>query len=147
MAHLRKQIRDNIVTVLTNLTTTGARVFASRVYPLASDKMPGLCIYTGSETIENATIHSPRTQMRTMEVMVEAYAIATSALDDTLDQICLEVEEKLALDVTRGGKAKDTKVIQIETEFAGDGEKPAGIARITVEVLYAAKENDLEVAV
>lgn len=147
MAHLRKQIRDNIVSVLTSLPTTGTRVFASRVYPLASDKMPGLCIYTNSETIENATVTLPRTQMRTLEVMVEAYAIATSALDDSLDQICLEVEEKLALDVTRGGKAKDTKITQIETEFAGDGEKPAGIARMTVQVLYAAKENDLEVAV
>ncbi len=144
MAHIRKQIRDNIVSVLTSLTTTGTRVFASRVYPLATDKMPGLCIYTNAETVENATILRPRTQIRTLEVMVEAYAVATSALDDTLDEICLEVEEKLALDTTRGGKAKDTKVTQIETEFAGDGEKPAGIARITVEVLYAAKENDLE---
>lgn len=147
MAHIRKQIRDNIVSVLTGLATTSTRVFASRVYPLASDKMPGLCIYTNSETIENSTIHSPRTQIRTLEIMIEAYAIATSALDDTLDQICLEIEQKLALDITRGGKAKDTKVMQIETEFAGDGEKPAGIARITVEVLYAAKENNLEVPV
>jgi hypothetical protein len=30
MAHLRKQIRDNVVTAVTSLSTTGARVYASR---------------------------------------------------------------------------------------------------------------------
>ena len=35
MAHLRKQIRDNVVTALTGLSTTGSRVYGSRVYPMA----------------------------------------------------------------------------------------------------------------
>jgi len=147
MSHLRKQIRDNIITPVTGLATTSTRVYASRVYPLASDKMPGLCVYTNTEEIEFSTLNRPRVQTRILEVTVEAYALAISGLDDTLDQICLEVEEALDADVTRGGKAKETKVTSIETEFSGDGEKPAGIARITVEVTYQCRENDLEVAI
>lgn len=146
MSHLRKQIRDNIITTVTGLSTTSTRVYASRVYPLASDKLPGLCVYTNGETIEMSTLNKPRVQTRTLEVTIEAYALAVSGLDDTLDAICLQVEEALDVDVTRGGKAKDTQVTSIETEFSGDGEKPAGIARITVSVMYQCRENDLETA-
>ena len=52
MAHLRKQIRDNVVTALTGLSTTGSRVYASRVYP----NLPGLCVYTKSESVEILTM-------------------------------------------------------------------------------------------
>jgi hypothetical protein len=45
LAHLRKQIRDNVVTALTGLSTTGSRVYGSRVYPMAAANLPGLCVY------------------------------------------------------------------------------------------------------
>lgn len=147
MAHLRKQIRDSIVTAVTNLATTGARVYRTRVYPLASGKLPGLCIYTGSETSEADTLTRPRIKTNRLEVMVEAYASAVTNLDDTLDQICTEVEEALVVDVTRGGKAKDTVITGTEIEFSGDGEKPVGVARMTVLVTYQYRENDVETAV
>ena len=51
MAHLRKQIRDNFVTALTSLSTTGSRVYASRVYPMAAANLPGLCVYAKSEEV------------------------------------------------------------------------------------------------
>lgn len=40
MAHLREQIRDRVVTDLTGLTTTGSRVFRSRIYPLENNDLP-----------------------------------------------------------------------------------------------------------
>lgn len=147
MSHVRKQIRDNIVTTLTGLATTGSKIYKTRVYSLADGKLPGLCIYTGSETMEASTLTRPRTKTRVLEVFVEAYASAVSNLDDALDQICVEVEEALALDVTRGGKAKDTVVTAAEIEFSGEGEKPVGVARLTVTVTYMTKENDVETAV
>ena len=42
--HLHKQIRDALVTKLTGLTTSGARVYANRLYPLDSANLPGLRI-------------------------------------------------------------------------------------------------------
>jgi len=40
--HLHKQIRAALVTKLTGLATSGARVYANRLYPLDSANLPGL---------------------------------------------------------------------------------------------------------
>lgn len=142
MAHKRKLIRDNIVTALTGLTTTGSRVYASRVYPLDAGKIPGLCVYSKSESSEYLTISSDRTIRKTASFAIEAYAKATDNTDDVLDQICLEVETALAADRTRGGYARDTRVLAFESKFSGGGEQPVAVAEITVEVMYIATEME-----
>ena len=146
MSHLRQLIRSNIVTTLTGLTSTASRVYASRIYPLEQGKLTGLCIYTSSESIEYTTISPPRRQNRILQVTIEIYASATSNLDNTLDTSCKEIEEALYTDLTRGGYAKDTRVVSFETEFNGDGEKPVGVGRLTVEVIYSNRENEVESA-
>ena len=144
MAHLRKQIRDRVVTNLTGLTTTAARIYTSRVYPMGSENLPGICVYTKSESVETTTMKTPRTQARLLTLTVEGYAAATSNLDNTLDQISLEVEEALAGDVTQNSLAKDTRVVAVETDFSDEGEQPIGAVRIDVEIDYVVAENDLE---
>jgi len=52
MAHVRQSIRDNAVTAVTGLSTTGSNVFHSRVYPLGTNKLPALCVYSNAETFE-----------------------------------------------------------------------------------------------
>lgn len=146
MAHVRKSIRDNITTTLTGLTTTGSRVFQTRLFPLATAKLPGLCIYTRSETTEYATVGRPRTQIRELEVLVEAYVKGTASLDNTLDTIAVEIEEALYTDVTRGGYAKDTQITSFEVDYDGEGDQSVGVARFTISVTYATVENDIEAA-
>ena len=146
MAHLRKQIRDNVVTALTGLSTTGSKVYASRVYPMAAANLPGLCVYARSEEVETTTITRPRTQFRTLTLSVEGFVVATSGLDNALDAISLEVEEALAVDPSRSNLAKDTRVETIEAEYVDEGEQPVGTIRIDVAVEYAALETDLETA-
>lgn len=143
MAHVRKLIRDNIKTTLTGLTTTGSNVFASRVYPIQSARMPGLCIYTSSEQIEALTIKPPRGLIRSLEVSVEAY-IENALPDDVLDTISAEIEAAMAADITRGGNAKDTKLTSFEADFAGEGEKPVVVGRFIYEILYSTTEADAE---
>jgi len=146
MAHVRKSIRDNIKTTLTGLTTTGSRVYQTRLFPLATAKLPGLCIYTNSEVTDYSTISPPRTQIRQLEVMVEAYVKGTASLDDTIDTIAVEVEEALYADLTRGGNAKDTQVTGFDVEYDGDGDQSVGVARFTIAVTYVTVENDIEAA-
>jgi hypothetical protein len=146
MAHVRKQIRDNIVTTLTGLTTTGSRVYRSRVYPVADNKLPGILIYTDSEEVETATINPPRTQLRTLTVRIEAFVKGVSNFDDDIDTITEEVEEALAADLTRGGLAKDTRITDFSVEFSGDGDQPVGVGQISVEVDYSTRENDVGTA-
>ncbi len=148
MAHVRKQIRDAVVTRVTSLTTTGANVYRSRFYPIAAPKLPGLLVYTLNEGVETTTITKPRTKMRSLDVVIEGYAIANSNLDNTLDQISLEVEEAMATDTTFGGLAKDSTLVSVEVEMnAGEGEQVSGYVRLTFTVVYATSETDAEVAV
>ena len=56
--HLRQQIREQIGTTLTGLTTTGSNVFQSRVYQLEDSNLPALLIYTKSEESEPVVIGS-----------------------------------------------------------------------------------------
>jgi hypothetical protein len=146
MAHVRKQIRDAIVTATTGLTTTGSNVFRSRIYPLEQTKLPGLCIFTRSEAVEFDTLTMARSINRVLDVMIEAYVSATANYDNTLDQIAVEVEEALAANVTLGNLAKDTQVTAFEADFSGDGEQPVAIGRFTVTVQYRTAENDVETA-
>lgn len=146
MSHLRQLIRSNIVTTVTGLATTGSRVYQTRIYPLEQSKLPGLCVYTRSETTEYTTISPPRRQERTLDVVIEIYASATTNLDNTLDTVSAQIEEALSADLTRGGYAKDTKVIAFEADFDGSGEQPVGVGRLTVQVTYSNRENEVESA-
>ena len=146
MSHVRKLIRDDVVTTLTGLTTTGSNIYRSRVYPLSASKLPGITIYTKSDASEYATNVRPRTILRTLTVVVEAYVQALSDYDSQLDTIAVEIEEALAVDVTRGGYAKDTRIVAFDAEYNGDGDLPVASAVFTIEVLYSTLENDAETA-
>jgi len=147
MAHVRKQIRDAIVTATTGLSITGSNVFRSRIYPIEQTKLPGLCIFTKSEAVEFDTLTMSRSVNRVLDVTIEAYVSATTNYDNTLDQIAVEVEEALAADPTLGSLAKDTQVTAFEADFSGDGEQPVAIGRFTVTVQYRTSETDVETAV
>ena len=146
MSHVRQQIRDDIVTTLTGLTTTGSNVFRSRIFPLEETNLPALCIYTKSEASEYDTIGLPRAVNRVLDVAVEAYVKGVSNYDNTLDTIAVEVEEAIAADITLGGVAKDAQITAFEADFAGDGEQPVAVGRFTITVEYRTVENDVETA-
>lgn len=146
MAHVRKQIRDAIVTAVTGLTTTGSNVFRSRVFPIETTKLPALCVYTKSEAVDFDTLTINRSIMRNLEVMIEAYVSGTSNYDDDLDTIAVEVEEALSADVTLSGISKDLQVTAFEADFVGDGEQTVAIGRFTVAAVYRTAENDVETA-
>lgn len=146
MAHIRKLIRDNIETALTGLSTTDGRVYKTRVYPIAENRLPGLAIYTREESIEYATITKPRTQMRSLVVSVEIYVKGQADYDDELDQIASEIEVALYSDPTRGGYAKDTMVTSFDCDFSGDGDQPVARATMQISVDYVTLENNPEAA-
>lgn len=149
MAHVRKSIRDNIVTAVTSLSTTGARVYRSRIYPLeTASNLPALCVYSLREVSEADTMGgSSRRLARECDYVIEAYVRGKTNYDNTLDTICVEVEEALAADLTRGGSAKDTILESTEFEFSGEGDQPVAMARLTYRCLYLTATNDVETAI
>lgn len=144
--HIRQAIRENIETTITGLTTTGANVYASRVYPIGVAKLPCLLVYTKDETSEFITTRPPRQVERNLTVTVEAYVRAAINSDDTLDTITAEVEAALATDITRGGNARDTMITGVDIDFNGDGDLPVATATLTVNVHYITMEGNAEVS-
>lgn len=138
--HLHKQIRDALVTALTGLATTGSRVYANRLMPMADANVPGLRIALDSEESNVLTMHQPHTQDRTLNLVVECCAKAATGLDDTLDQISKEVETALSAGITISG-------INLQVLYAGMTfsdeliDKPVGIKALRFAIPFAAMNN------
>jgi hypothetical protein len=146
-AHLRKQIREAIATAVTGLTTTGARVFQSRVYPLEETDFPALRIYTPSEQSRRETIHAPALMSRTLLLRVEGVCRATADVDDTLDLIAKEVEIALAMPCAAlAGIASFLTLVATDIQIDSEGQQPTGAIALTYEVLYHSFENAPDVA-
>ena len=148
MSHIRQQIRERFATDCTSLTTTGARVFQSRVYPVQVAELPGLLVYTTSETSEvyEAGTTGTRSIKRNLTVVVEAFAQHLTALDDTLDTITKEVETAIANSSGLDALCEDWFLESTEISLLGDAEKPTGKASLSFNVTYFNIENDPETA-
>lgn len=137
MPHVRKLIRDAIVARLNNLTTTGARVFPGRVYPLDdATELPGLLVYLEDEVVDGAaSIGVKRLHEREPDLFVEACFKDLASLDDKGDTILSEVETALGPGAALGG-AKYVMLTGVEFDRDGQGDKPAAKMRIRFKVLY-----------
>ena len=145
--HLRRQIREAVASAVTGLTTTGSRVFQSRLYPLAETDLPCLLLRTQSESSESVSLPAPRLLQRTLRLHVTAVARAVDDLDDTLDLICQEVEAALAMPCAAlGGVAKLITLSGTEIDLRGESEQPIGQADMAFDVVYMAAENAPDVA-
>lgn len=145
--HLRRQIREAVATAVTGLTTTGARVFQSRVYPLQDAELPALLVYSRSERSEPITIHPSRVIQRELQLEIVAVAKATADLDDTLDGICKEVEVALAMPLAGiASLARTIALLGTEIDMQGTSEKPTGRATLTYQIDYFNQENAPDVA-
>jgi hypothetical protein len=123
--HARQQIREAVATALTGLTTTATRVFQSRMRPASDSQVPCLLITCDSELIES-TVQSR--QQRELTLTIQGIAKGTTTLDDTLDQIALEVETALQAAGSLGGKVPGGLVLQRhQVEFDDSLDKPVGV--------------------
>lgn len=143
--HVRQQIREAIGTLLTGLSTTGARVHQSRVFALApATELPCILIYTLQEA---TALDSFCQYARRITVAVEAVAEPTANVDDVLDTICKEVEAKMATDKLLGGLAAEVSLQRTDVQLqGGDSERTVGAARMAWEVLTITQEGAPDVA-
>jgi hypothetical protein len=144
--HLHKQIRDKVVTALTGLSTTSTRVYANRTTIMADDNLPGLLVVLDDERADILTMHQPHAQDRHLSLSVDCCAKATSALDDTLDQISKEVEIALASGITIGSNALPLYYtgMAFETELAG---KQVGVKSLKFSIPFTAMNNAPDVLI
>lgn len=141
MSHIRQQIREQVGTTLTGLTTTGSNVFESRVYPLSDASLPALIIYSKAETSSISTMGTGLGIDRTMTLTIEAYVKANLTFDDTIDTICAEVEVAMGTDPKLNGKVRFSYLESTDIDYDGDGENPIGYATMNYVVEYRTAQN------
>lgn len=148
MTHVRTQIRGAAATALTGLTTTGARVFKSRIRPADDDELPCLLVYCDDERdIEKTTAGNPGRLSRPLELIIKGLAKKTAALDDELDKIALEVEVAIAANVTLGGLVREGAWLRdIGVTMNEEMETPCGEIVMVFSATYSTNSNAPEVA-
>lgn len=141
MAHVRTQIRNKLVSMLTGLATTTTHVYADRKEVLPDSLWPALLVMNDAEQVVDRAIGSQaaphaRAELRTLTIKVQAAAKAVTGLDDTLDEICLEAEKAIAADIFLGGLTVDARLASTVYTLDAAGEKPAGTADMLWEFDY-----------
>lgn len=139
MSHARQQIREQLVSTLTGLTTTGARIFANRVHDHAA--LPSLNVMTNSESVEDEV---GLKQFRSLNIVIEARAKASADMDDQIDDICAEVSAALfAAGSTLSGKCHDLTYEGVDIQLSGEGDQPIGLAAIRYIAVYRVNSADV----
>ena len=141
MSHAHKLIRDALETALTGLATTGTRVYANRLFALDTANLPGLRIFLDNETVEAQSIHRPVQQQRDIQIIVECCAKSDSAtLDDTCDQMQLEVEAALYAGISIAGQTHYPNLTGSQYDDA-IGLTPVAIKRVAFSLSYFTLAN------
>jgi len=132
MSHVRTQIRTALVATLAGLATTGNRVHASRMRPQSDANLPCLLVTTNDEQIDSTV---DAILLRDLSVSIRGFAMASAALDDTLDQIALEVESVMA---------SNPRAIfeRVEIDYDDELEKPVGAITLTYRIQYYTSAAD-----
>jgi hypothetical protein len=145
MSHVRQQIRAAVVARLTGLATTGTRVSASRVHPVARGAGPTLAVYTLDEESERMSIGADPEMDRTLTLGVEVL-VQSAEFDDQMDDVCAEVEARLG--GWRPGDPKVRELVLVSTEIQphGEGEVTAGSCVMGWQTSYVTLASDPTIA-
>ncbi|MAB56863.1 MAG: hypothetical protein CL524_04860 [Aequorivita sp.] len=139
----RKDILDNIETVLNTITTgNGYKTTVTTVEPVAkgwgdmgAGLKPFIGFSPGSERFDYQPCGSIRVVLGialTCHISGSTQGARSSALNDLLDDII----KALSLDTSRGGKAISTTISQVETDEGSPDSSYEGSMLIRVDVAY-----------
>ena len=144
MTHLRTTIRDAVTTTVTNLTTTGTRVYKSRNLPLSAAEFPCLCVYARADVPEYADAVFTGGKVwpvRNLEMHVQGYVkdSDTSVIHTTLELIAEQVETAIFTTIPTGayGVTLGEQTIQIEDS----GDETLGTIDMVFTIIYRAAEG------
>lgn len=148
-SHVREQIRKAILSALTGLTTTGTNVTTSMVYPYEKSNLPALSILVARDADEEneGDVMGPDGWRRLVVVVEAREAANAAALEDILDDMCMEVEIAMKSDSGLSALANDVQLYSTEISLDDSGEKPVGLARMSWLVTYRTSSTDPTTAV
>ena len=133
MAHARQQIREQLATTLTGLTTTASRVYDSRIY--SHDLLPCLTVIADRDTVDIEKSDGIR-NWHDLVLKIEARAKAKDSVEDLIDTICAEIETVIYADTTLNNKVLDISVEDTQIEFSVELDQPIALATSTLHAVY-----------
>lgn len=144
--HLRDQIMAGLITALTGLTTTGARVYVDRDTdgePLGDADLPGLVVTHADESDEPLTLAFPRTIDAQLDVDIAAHvkAVTNNAARLLANLIAKEVAAALGAQPLVASLGAVITPSQSPPEWDGGGEYAQGRLTLRYRVRYQYKES------
>jgi len=141
--HLRRQIRERIVTDVTGLSTTGSNVFESRAYPIEESKLPCLLVFDSEESVEIRSMGAIRGISSELTINIEGYCQGSdgSSVMNTLAAIQKEVQIAMQGDILINSLARDSYLVSADSSISADAKKPTGSVRLSYLVIYQYMEN------
>jgi hypothetical protein len=134
MSHQRTEIRNAVVALLTGATAAGTRVFGKRNAPHWEIGYPCILVY-GREEAARSSGNVPAPSERNWRLLIDAF-VAGDDLDTAMDDLSLEIENKIKSDPTLGRRVLSLNLIGTEQEDGSNGHIPIGGSRLTYEVTY-----------
>ena len=136
---VRENIASNILTSIQAISSPTIKKATRQPFPLdelSEQQYPAVLVQTQLETKEDQELGGgARTRINTLEFLITGYTKgAESNIDTARNELAEALENKLEEDITRGGNALDTEVIEIETD-AGQL-FPYGAISMVVRVIY-----------
>ena len=135
---VREEIAENIVTTLKGIKNPVAVKYATRepfdFEKLSNAQYPAVLVRSADESREDTSIGGSITQrMGTINYELVCF-VKGSVIDSARNNIIEAIEEGLDVDRTRGSKAIDTQVVNVEIDEGSID--PIGGVIITVRIVY-----------
>lgn len=135
---LRESIANNVVTTLTGMTSPVRASYVTRepfdFNKLSNAQFPAILVQTASESREDATIGgSSIKRFGTIDYQITGF-VKAAAIDTARNNLIEAIEEALDADRTRGGFAKNTQIVSVETDEGAID--PIGGIIVTARVMY-----------
>lgn len=144
--HVRTQIRNAVLKLVTGLPLTGSRVHKPPMYLKQSTDMPCLRVRCGDEQIEPMTIHGNAPVSRVMRVMVDCFSMHRDDVESEINEVAAAVEAALdgrALTDDNGNVlVMELNLTGFETGLSNELEKPVGHTVLTFSAEYFTHAGD-----
>lgn len=148
--HPRQIIRDAVVAALTNTTSAGPRVKATRVEPMGvlvsssrGSGLPAIGVYTPTDTVDpDAPQYKPLELWHNLELHVVAWVVDTAAVpvENAMDAIAKQIEAAMSVDRYFGGACGGkvgSILVSTETGVNDDGDPLIGVIKLAFRCEYA----------
>lgn len=144
MSHIRQQIRESAIALLSGNTDAQTYVYSSLFYPIDEDDLPVIVLRTDQESSDLLNIAGPLT--RELSLVITAYVTAEEQdLQNSLDTIAAQIESLIG-NQSFSGLAKWVTLSSTDIQRVPDASKPTGSVALTFTVIYHSSTADGETA-